>query len=192
MANTAPVHHAGDGESRRDFLLHSTIAFGAVGGAMAVWPLIHSMNPAADTLALSTTEFSLAGLQEGQAITVVWRGKPVFVRYRTQAEIDAARATPLNELVDPQTDAVITAFESEKNPYFNMVEHKPDGNIALVCSGAGGGVVARQLAPHVYSMNASIYVWHTHSLSKGLWSSRETPSDSWTARRIHPAVLFKG
>ncbi|MEY4564106.1 MAG: hypothetical protein RLZZ618_3383 [Pseudomonadota bacterium] len=76
------------------------------------------------------------------------------------------------DLLDPQTDAVITAFESEKNPYFNMVEHKPDGNIALVCSGAGGGVVARQLAPHVYSMNASIYVWHTHSLSKGLWNGR--------------------
>ncbi len=105
MANTAPVHHAGDGDTRRDFLLHSTIAFGAVGGAMAVWPLIHSMNPAADTLALSTTEFSLAGLQEGQAVTVVWRGKPVFVRYRTAAEIEAAQKTPMNELVDPQADA---------------------------------------------------------------------------------------
>lgn len=104
MATPAPAHHAAEGETRRDFLLHSTIAFGAVGTAMAVWPLIHSMNPAADTLALSTTEFSLANLQEGQAIVVVWRGKPVFVRYRTPAEIEAARKVPMNELVDPVPD----------------------------------------------------------------------------------------
>lgn len=74
-------------------------------------------------------------------------------------------------LLDEDTDAVITAFESEKNPYFNMVEQKADGNIGLVCQ-SDGMVVARQQAPHVYSMNASIYVWHRHTLSKGLWSGR--------------------
>lgn len=74
-------------------------------------------------------------------------------------------------LLDAETDVVITAFESEKNPYFNMVEYKPDGNIGLVCQPAGV-VVARQQAPHVYSMNASIYVWHRHTLPKGLWNGR--------------------
>lgn len=74
-------------------------------------------------------------------------------------------------LLDDETDAVITAFESEKNPYFNMVEVKAGGNVGLVC-GQQGGVVARQLAPKVYSMNASIYVWHRHTLSKGLWNGR--------------------
>jgi len=72
------------------------------------------------------------------------------------------------ELLDNETDVVITAFESDKNPYFNMVEHKRDGSIGLVC-GAERGAVARQLAPQVYSMNASIYVWHRHTLGKGLW-----------------------
>jgi ubiquinol-cytochrome c reductase iron-sulfur subunit len=108
MANTASAQFAeqsaGSGETRRDFLLHTTVAFGAVGTALAVWPLIHSLNPAADTLALSTTEFSVANLQEGQAITVVWRGKPIFVRYRTAAEIEAARAAALSDLVDPAKD----------------------------------------------------------------------------------------
>ncbi len=108
MANMAPAHTpestGADGETRRDFLLHTTVAFGAVGTAMAVWPLISSMNPAADTLALSTTEFNLGGLQEGQAVTIVWRGKPVFVRYRTPAEIEAARNTPMNDLVEPAKD----------------------------------------------------------------------------------------
>jgi CMP-N-acetylneuraminic acid synthetase len=74
-------------------------------------------------------------------------------------------------LLDAETDAVITAFESEKNPYFNMVERKPDGRLGLVCQPAGT-VVARQQAPHVYSMNASIYVWHSHTLAEGLWNGR--------------------
>lgn len=74
-------------------------------------------------------------------------------------------------LLDMETDAVITAFESEKNPYFNMVERKSDGRIGLVCK-PEGLVVARQQAPHVYSMNASIYVWHRQTLSNGLWSGR--------------------
>lgn len=109
MANTAPAHSVhgdgADGETRRDFLLHTTVAFGAVGTAMMVWPLIDSMNPAADTLSLSTTEFSIAGLQEGQDITVVWRGKPVFVRYRTKADVEAAQNVDVKDLRDAQTDA---------------------------------------------------------------------------------------
>ncbi|WP_337058029.1 acylneuraminate cytidylyltransferase family protein [Pseudomonas sp. USHLN015] len=72
-------------------------------------------------------------------------------------------------LLDNKTDAVITAFESEKNPYFNMVEYKDSGLLGLVCD-TTGGVVARQLAPSVYSMNASIYVWHRETLAKGLWN----------------------
>jgi CMP-N,N'-diacetyllegionaminic acid synthase len=74
-------------------------------------------------------------------------------------------------LLDADTSAVITTFESEKNPYFNMVEVKADGQIGLVCKGPEG-IVARQLAPHVYSMNASIYVWHRHTLTNGLWNGR--------------------
>ena len=81
MPNTTPAHPepwGGDGETRRDFLLQMTVAAGAVGAAMMVWPLIDSMNPAADTLALSTTEFSISGIQEGSGITILWRGHPVF------------------------------------------------------------------------------------------------------------------
>jgi ubiquinol-cytochrome c reductase iron-sulfur subunit len=105
MANTAHAHAAEPaGETRRDFLLHTTVAMGVVGGGMMVWPLIHSLNPAADTLSLATTEINISGIAEGQRITVVWRGKPVFVSHRTAAEIDAARKVDLAELPDPQTD----------------------------------------------------------------------------------------
>lgn len=74
-------------------------------------------------------------------------------------------------LLDAQTDTVITAYESDKNPYFNMVEYRADGNVGLVKPPATE-VVGRQGAPRVFAMNASIYVWHRHSLSAGLWNGR--------------------
>jgi len=100
--HTAPAH--GDTE-RRDFLILAAGAFSALGAAAALWPFIHSMNPAADTLALATIETDLSSMQVGQRIKVMWRGKPVFVDRRTQQEIEAARAVSLSELPDPQTDA---------------------------------------------------------------------------------------
>jgi ubiquinol-cytochrome c reductase iron-sulfur subunit len=100
MAQAAPQ----DGETRRDFLQLVTASFAAIGvGAMA-WPFISSMNPARDVLALSTTEVDLTPIAAGSAVTVMWRGKPVFVRNRTPEEIKEARAVPLSELRDPQTD----------------------------------------------------------------------------------------
>ena len=70
-------------ESKRDFLIVSTYAMAGIGAASFAWPLIDQMNPAADTLALASTEIDLSSMEEGQAITVQWRGKPVFVRNRT-------------------------------------------------------------------------------------------------------------
>ena len=93
-----------DDKTRRDFLLLSTMAVGAVGSGLAAWPFIDVMNPAADTLALSTTEVDLAPIEEGMSITVVWRGKPVFIRHRTTAEIKKAGAVPLDDLIDPEAD----------------------------------------------------------------------------------------
>jgi len=72
-------------------------------------------------------------------------------------------------LLDDATDAVITAYRSDKNPYFNMVERKDDDFVGLVVP---SGAVSRQSAPKVYAMNASIYVWHRETLTKGLWGGR--------------------
>ncbi|WP_437162080.1 ubiquinol-cytochrome c reductase iron-sulfur subunit [Falsiroseomonas sp. E2-1-a20] len=105
-AEHQPPHASGQpGETRRDFLTLSTAAFAAVGVGAVVWPFISSMNPARDVLALASTEVDLAPIAEGQAVTVVWRGKPVFVRHRTADDIRLARETPLSQLKDPATDA---------------------------------------------------------------------------------------
>jgi len=100
MAQAAPQ----DGETRRDFLQLVTASFAAVGVGAVVWPFISSMNPARDVLALSTTEVDLTPIATGSAITVMWRGKPVFVRNRTAEEIREARQTPMSELKDPAPD----------------------------------------------------------------------------------------
>ncbi len=92
-------------ETRRDFLYLATGAVGTIGVLAAAWPLVHQMNPSADVLALSTTEVDLSGIDEGQSITVVWRGKPVFVRHRTAAEIAAAEGAAMADLKDPQPDS---------------------------------------------------------------------------------------
>lgn len=93
-----------DDQTRRDFLIWSTAAVGAAGTALAVWPFIDQMNPAADTLALSSTEVDISKIVVGQSVTVIWRGKPVFVRHRSADEISEAEAVDLAILPDPQTD----------------------------------------------------------------------------------------
>ncbi len=100
---TSPVQPA-DGVKRRDFLELVTWSTVAVGTAALVWPLVHQMNPSADVLALASTEVDLSKIPEGSAIKVVWRGKPVFVRHRTAAEIEAARQVDVASLRDPQPD----------------------------------------------------------------------------------------
>jgi ubiquinol-cytochrome c reductase iron-sulfur subunit len=91
-------------KNRRDFLILATGALGAVGVGSFIYPLIKSMNPARDVLAASTIEINLKPVAEGQAITVLWRGKPLFIRRRTEKEIQTARSVPLKDLLDPQTD----------------------------------------------------------------------------------------
>jgi len=97
---------SGSDPSRRDFIYIAAITAAAGGAAAIAWPFIDQMNPSADTLALASTEFDLTKVADGQQVTLKWRGKPLFVRNRTSAEI--ARAVKDDHdpgLRDPQTDA---------------------------------------------------------------------------------------
>ncbi len=113
--------------TRRDFLYVATAAMGAVGAVAAAWPFIDQMNPDASTRALTSIEVDISAVEAGQAITVKWRGKPVFIRNRTDKEIEEAKATKLEELKDPvarndnlaanqpATDANRSAGEGKEN-----------------------------------------------------------------------------
>ena len=93
-------------ETRRDFLFLATGAIAATGLGTALWPLIDSMNPAADTRAVASIEINLAPIEPGQRITVKWRGKPVFIVKRTEDAVQSARADDNNpSLIDPERDA---------------------------------------------------------------------------------------
>jgi ubiquinol-cytochrome c reductase iron-sulfur subunit len=124
-------HEAGTDVSRRDFLLIATGAFAAVGLAATLWPFIDQMNPDAGALALASIDVDIAAVEPGQAITVMWRGKPVFIRHRTDQEMQEAKAVPLGELKDPlarnaNLDASAPATDEnraapDKEPFLIMV-----------------------------------------------------------------------
>jgi len=94
-----------EGVSRREFIHVMSAGAGAVAVGAAVWPLIDQMNPSADVLALASTEVDLSAIEVGQSVTVKWRGKPVFIRRRTDAEIKEAESVNAADLPDPQPDA---------------------------------------------------------------------------------------
>jgi len=97
-------HASSDDPNRRDFI-HIVTGAAAVGAVVSLaWPFIDQMNPAADTLALAQIEFDLTKVQEGQQVVVKWRGKPLFVRYRTPKEIAEAVHDDHADLRDPATD----------------------------------------------------------------------------------------
>lgn len=109
MADIAsPDNHSDLSEAgtRRDFLYLATGAVATAGALAATWPLIDSMNPAADVLAVATIEIDLAPIEMGQRITAVWRGRPIFIDRRTPERIARARADDGSpDLIDPATDA---------------------------------------------------------------------------------------
>ena len=97
--------------NRRDFLFTATYAVGAVGVGATIWPMIDQMNPDASVKALASTEVDVSAVNPGKTITVLWRGKPVFIRRRTQDEIAEARSVKLEELKHPESDE-----DRAKNP----------------------------------------------------------------------------
>ena len=94
------MSHSAEAQNRRDFIVIAAQAFAGVGAALALWPFIHQMNPDASTQALASTEVDLSPVKEGQAITVVWRGKPMFIRNRTPEEVKKAVDVKLSDLSD--------------------------------------------------------------------------------------------
>ncbi|MEX0281041.1 MAG: ubiquinol-cytochrome c reductase iron-sulfur subunit [Arenibacterium sp.] len=116
------MSHAEDHDgTRRDFLYYATAGAGAVTAGAAIWPLVNQMNPSADVQALSSIRVDISGVEVGTQISVKFLGKPVFIRRRTQEEIDAARAVELSELPD----------QSAENPNLTGEQPALDENRAL-------------------------------------------------------------
>ncbi len=131
QTSTDPSLLHDDDPTRRDVILIGAGAFAAIGGAAVLWPLLDQMNPDASTLSLATTDVDVSHIEEGQAITVMWRGKPIFIRHRTAKEVDEAKEVKVDDLPDPlarnanlpedapATDANRAA--SEREPWLVMI-----------------------------------------------------------------------
>ena len=91
-------------EDKRDFLFVTNAGLAIAGGGVTLWSMIDTMNPSKDVLALASTEVDLSPIEEGQSLTVMWRGKPIFIRHRTSEEIQEANGTELANLVHKATD----------------------------------------------------------------------------------------
>ncbi|MDB5193825.1 MAG: N-acylneuraminate cytidylyltransferase [Segetibacter sp.] len=78
----------------------------------------------------------------------------VTVPLKTATDIDGAIQMALS---DTNVDVVITGYEPERNPYFNMMEVKEDGFAEIVKQG-NKPIVRRQDAPAVYSLTPAAYV----------------------------------
>jgi len=137
--------------TRRDFLYIATGMAGVVGVGATAWPFIDQMRPDASTLALSTVEVDVASLEPGMSLTVKWRGKPVFIRNRTDKEVEEAKAVSIDELKDPlarnaniaadaqATDADRSAGEGKENWLVMIGVCTHLGCIPLGQSGEFGG-----------------------------------------------------
>ena len=109
--------------NRRDFLFTATYAVGAVGVGVTIWPMIDQMNPDATALALSKIEVDISQLERGQAITVKWRGKPVFIRKRTEEEISKARKI-MDQFKKANTGLVVIDGKLIERPVLREMQRK--------------------------------------------------------------------
>lgn len=129
-------HH--DEGTRRDFLYIATGAMGAVVVGSAVWPLIDQMNPSADVLALASIEVDVDGVDPGTQLTVKWRGKPVFIRRRTETEIEEGRAVPLSELKDQSAENANLAGDADASDANRTLDEAGEWLVMLgVCTHLG-------------------------------------------------------
>jgi ubiquinol-cytochrome c reductase iron-sulfur subunit len=124
--------------NRRDFLMIATGAVAGVGAALTAWPFINQMNPSASVLALASIEVDLAPIAEGQSIIVKWRGNPLIVRHRSKADIEAAKAVKLTDLLDTQSRNANAKGNVEANDENRVVAGKEQYLVMLgVCTHLG-------------------------------------------------------
>ncbi|MCX8507298.1 MAG: ubiquinol-cytochrome c reductase iron-sulfur subunit [Rhodobacteraceae bacterium] len=127
--------HAG---TRRDFLYYATAGTGAVVAGVSVWKLVDQMNASADVRALASILVDVSSVQPGTQLTIKWRGKPVFIRRRTPEEIEAARATKLEELVDPLAENANLGTEADASDQNRTLDEAGEWLVTMgVCTHLG-------------------------------------------------------
>ena len=124
--------------TRRDFLYYATAGVGAVAGGAAAWTLVNQMNPSADVRALASIFIDVSAVEPGTQLTVKWLGKPVFIRRRTQEEIDAARDVALSDLVDTNAENANISPEADASDQNRSLDEAGEWLVMMgVCTHLG-------------------------------------------------------
>ncbi|CAN8102709.1 unnamed protein product [Discula destructiva] len=102
-------HYASKGSPNKNLMYQYFIigGFGAItamGAKSTITEFLKNMSASADVLAMAKVEVDLSSIPEGKNVIIKWRGKPVFIRHRTQGEIDEANKVNVQSLRDPQQD----------------------------------------------------------------------------------------
>jgi len=82
-----------------DFIYASAVRLGVI-------QFVSSMSASRDVLAMASAEFNISEIDVGQTLTVKWRGKPVFIKHRSEEQIATEASVKLSELRDQETDDV--------------------------------------------------------------------------------------
>ena len=113
-------------EGRRDFIHLLAVGTAAAAGVGALIPFVAQLAPDAAVRALATKEVDISAVEVGQAIKVVWQGKPVFIRRLTDRELAEDAETQLASLKDQDA-------RNENDPGDADVEHRIQrGNTMVV------------------------------------------------------------
>ena len=136
--NTIVSHAENTQGTRRDFIYYATAGAGAVVTGAAVWPLVNQMNPSADVLALASIRVDVADVEPGTQITVLWQGKPVFIRRRNPEEIAEARAVDLGALPDANADNANIAADADASDENRALDENGEWLVMMgVCTHLG-------------------------------------------------------
>ena len=117
-------------KDRRSFLFTASYTVGAIGLGATVWPFIDQMNPDSSVKALASTEVDISQIEPGKSITVLWRGKPVFIKRRTPDEISDAKKVKLEDLKHPEEDEDRVNKE-ELSTYEDLANEKWKGRLLV-------------------------------------------------------------
>jgi ubiquinol-cytochrome c reductase iron-sulfur subunit len=106
MPDFSPYLHKNPSANRtlQYFMVGSLGLRAASGAKSTVTDLLANMSASADVLALAKIEVEMSAIPEGKNLIAKWRGKPIFIRHRTQDEIKEAEAVDVKSLRDPESD----------------------------------------------------------------------------------------
>lgn len=104
-----PVERPGDSPDANRafsyFMVGATGVLGAMGAKSTVMDFLASWSASSEALAMAQVEIDLGAIPEGKSVVMKWRGKPIFIRHRTSAEVEEANSVNIADLRDPQLDS---------------------------------------------------------------------------------------